>query len=210
MPVTTLQLLSDLLRERLEQIPDQELQEYADDMHRQVSELVALVVDLLDASRLEQDSMVLDKKPFLLDKVITDVSNNLEFIFGSHKIDVDLGGEIQIVGDEQRLRQVLTNLTTNAIHYSPEAKLVKIGKKESLTEVIIEVQDYGHGVPAKIQKKIFERFYHTNSPHSHLHHGLGLGLYLSKQIVELHGGRIWVESEEGKGASFFFSLPKTC
>jgi signal transduction histidine kinase len=102
---------------------------------------------------------------------------------------------------------VFTNLLTNAIKYSPQAKHVDVQIVPSVETVTVSVRDYGVGIPRAHQSKIFERFYRVQDSHNKTFPGLGMGLYISQQIVALHGGKLEVASEEGKGATFSVTLP---
>jgi signal transduction histidine kinase len=115
-----------------------------------------------------------------------------------------LDGEM-ISGDRQRIEQVLLNLLSNAIKYSPGEKKVEVNSEKTEKELIIKIRDYGIGVPAEEQTNIFERFYRTKDISIHIS-GFGLGLYICRDIINRHYGKIWVESA-GKGSIFYFSLP---
>jgi signal transduction histidine kinase len=111
------------------------------------------------------------------------------------------------MGDRDRLGQVVTNLLTNAMKYSPQADKVEIGLASSNDRVVIQVRDYGVGIAKVHQNKIFERFYRVNDSHENTFPGLGMGLYIACAIVKHYAGTITVESEEGKGSTFSVSLP---
>lgn len=111
-----------------------------------------------------------------------------------------------VYGDEYRIGQVLINLLTNAIKYSPKGGKIVVRVTSNTHFVTASVQDNGMGIPKEKQHKIFERFYRLGEKEPS---GFGLGLYISKEIVERHGGKIWLKSELGKGSTFYFSLPIT-
>jgi signal transduction histidine kinase len=113
-----------------------------------------------------------------------------------------------IQGDATRLEQVLSNLIGNAIKYSPKGGAVRITGRVLPDHVVVSVSDEGIGIPVEEQGRIFERFYRVDDVLSRRTAGSGLGLYLAQAIVEAHGGKIWVESAPGRGASFSFSLPR--
>jgi signal transduction histidine kinase len=112
-----------------------------------------------------------------------------------------------VMGDKDRLGQVLTNLISNAIKYSPQANQVDLAIMTSDKTVALRIRDDGVGIPKVHQKYIFDRFYRARDSHSKAFPGLGMGLYIAHEIVKRHGGEITVESEEGKGSTFVVSLP---
>lgn len=113
--------------------------------------------------------------------------------------------KLYVYADRERIRQVLINLITNAIKYSPEAKKVVIRSQKNKNFIQISVQDFGIGIPKTEQLKIFDRFYQSQNHKTYP--GLGLGLYISSEIIKANGGKMWVESDEGKGSTFYFTLP---
>ena len=112
-----------------------------------------------------------------------------------------------IVGDERKIKQILLNLLSNAVKFTPEGGRIGINAQQSNGAVEISVSDTGVGIAPEDQPKIFEEFRQVGSDYAHKSEGTGLGLTLAKKFVELHGGRIWVESEVGKGSTFTFTLP---
>jgi signal transduction histidine kinase len=126
---------------------------------------------------------------------------------GKHSIHVPENGPILISGDRNRLGQVFRNVLDNAIKYSPEGGEIQIEVKKQNLEAIITIRDQGVGIPLEKQIHIFERFYraHTNTPYDY--GGMGVGLYLSKKIIEQHSGNIWFESQPEKGSTFYISIP---
>jgi signal transduction histidine kinase len=113
-----------------------------------------------------------------------------------------------VPADEERIRQVLSNLVGNAIKYSPEGGTIRVGGWYDDQEVTVYVADEGIGIPRGEEERVFEPFHRVDSSLRRRTQGAGLGLYLVKALVEAHGGRVWVRSEEGKGATFFFTLPR--
>jgi signal transduction histidine kinase len=112
-----------------------------------------------------------------------------------------------MTGDRDRIQQVLNNLVTNAIKYSPEANRVVVRAKADHNRVVVSVQDFGIGIKENIQSQVFERFFRAPDPKISTYPGLGLGLYIAAEIVKRHGGEMWVESKRGKGSTFFFTIP---
>jgi len=179
-------------------------------IEEEADRLTELIDNLLSASKLQADGMRLTN--------IGDV--NLAVLAASaverfqtqttiHQLVVDFPADYPSVpGDEARLRQVIDNLLSNAIKYSPKGGAVRISGTFDTHSVTLSVQDQGVGLALDEQEHIFERFYRVDDALSRKTQGTGLGLYLASAVIEAHGGRIWVESQPGKGATFRFTLPR--
>lgn len=206
-PITSLKLFIDLLCREASKSDSEKIVTYAKRIQDQANRLMELTNDLLDVSKVETGKLLLKKVIFNLNDFIKDIVADLQPTATKHKVIIKDIPNIKIFADRYRIYQVLVNLITNAIKYSEDGKIIISAiKKEK--EVIISVQDFGLGIPKHQQNKIFERLYQAkDSGQSKTYPGLGLGLYISKEIILRHGGRIWVESKKGKGSTFFFSLP---
>lgn len=170
--------------------------------------LTRLVDDLLMISRLEADALEVKKKPHRLDDVIYGIEDRLNNITVKHHLHINIPENIPIVElDDVRIGEVLTNLVENAVKFSEENTNITIQAEHKDNEVIISVTDEGIGIPPELHKKVFERFFQGNNRKAGRRKGAGLGLAICQGIVETHGGKIWVESEVGKGSKFSFSLP---
>jgi signal transduction histidine kinase len=169
-----------------------------------------LVDDLLDASRLEAGGLSFqDVEAVDLEEIAQRVVERYSLQTEQHTLHLDFPDDLLTIdGDPQRLEQVLDNLVSNAIKYSPKGGVVTICGWEEDAEVRLAVKDEGVGIPLEEQERIFERFYRVEAPDSRGVSGTGLGLYLARAIVRAHGGRIWVESAPGKGATFHIALPQ--
>src|SRR5712691_6470559 len=124
-------------------------------------------------------------------------------------LPISIEGTVQreITGDKERVGQVLINLVTNAMKCSPDAERIIVHLARTHDAVTVGVQDFGIGIPEGHQEKVFERFYRVYNDRDRTYPGLGIGLYIAHQIIERHGGKMWVESMEGQGSTFSFSLP---
>ncbi len=170
--------------------------------------LTRLVEDLLTMSRLESGALEVRKEPCDLAEVVESAKGRLGKLASKHSLIVDLlAGMPPVVVDEVRIGEVLTNLVENAVKYSAEGTRISIGANPNGKEVVISVTDEGMGIPAELREKVFDRFYQVQDHRKEKRNGTGLGLAICRGIIEAHGGRIWVESEEGRGAKFCFSLP---
>ncbi len=172
--------------------------------------LTALINDLLDISRVETGRVRFEPRPVQIGEVIADVVNALagqaEAKHQTLTYEV-MGGLPEIMGDRDRLNQVLTNLVSNAIRYTPEGGTIEVRAYLVEGAVRVDVRDTGIGIAPEDLGRIFERFYRADHPLVQETSGTGLGLPIVKMFVEMHGGRVWVESELGKGSTFTFILP---
>ena len=173
---------------------------------QQIDRLNRLVGDLLEASRLEAGSVELQTSQFDLSALLEEMRNRMQPLGDRHPIRINAPEKLPLIADKDRLEQVLANLLSNAIRYSPEGGPIEVDAETTGDGVHIRVRDRGLGIPREHQQLVFERF---GRAHGTSFGGLGLGLAISKGIVERHGGRIWVEStgRPGEGSVFHVQLP---
>jgi len=190
---------------------DQEIvQESLGVILEETDRLNQLIDNLLDASRLQAGALALEMDQVALDALAERVVTHFRTQTDSHEIVTDFPADFPVVrGDAARLEQVLNNLLSNAIKYSPDGGRVEISGRALPGEAVVTVTDQGVGIPLEEQTRIFERFFRGSRERHQRTPGAGLGLYLVKAIVEVHGGRIWVESSPGEGAAFSFALPRS-
>jgi len=207
-PLTTLKALIQIGKRKVERqgIPDA-ISSFSK-METQINKLIKLVADLLDVSKIQAGKLDYATEVVALDTVILESVETVQQISPKHTISVHGPSNICIIGDKDRLEQVFTNLINNAIKYSPKAATVDVFMEATQEEVIVKIQDYGSGIPREHQGKIFDRFYRVSDGKIASTPGLGMGLYISYEIVTRHEGTITVESEEGKGATFIVTLPR--
>ena len=200
---------SEVLLQRMFGELNDKQDEYLKDIYASGQHLLSLINDILDHSKIEAGRMELTPAPFHLPSALENAVTLVKERAGRHAIalnpDVDpqLG---EVVGDERKIKQVLLNLLSNAVKFTPEGGRItlKAGPRDGAVE--IAVTDTGIGIALEDQAAIFEEFRQVGSDERR-REGTGLGLTLAKKFVELHGGRIWVESEVGRGATFTFTLP---
>jgi len=174
---------------------------------KQLERINALISELLDISKIEAGKLSFHMETFDLREMILDVVETFHFSSQTHAIFVNNAqGDYTVEADRQRMEQVMINLITNAIKYSPDANNVHVMLESSILEVSVQVTDEGMGLDRDQQEKVFARFYQVKGTSKMA--GLGLGLYLSKEIIDRHGGRIGVNSRLGKGSTFYFSIPR--
>lgn len=206
-PLTTIKGYAQMLRRKLATDPD--AQRFADNIDGQASRLSRLVDDLLDVTRFSRGQFELTPKRMDLRVLLTEVVARFEVVGPQHAFTIELD-EGPMVGewDRDRLEQVLNNLIGNAVKYSPGGGTIAVSAVRHDNEILISVRDEGIGIPPEHQKNLFERFYRGSAEGQEIK-GLGLGLYVTRRIIEAHGGRIEVRSQPGNGSEFFFTLPLT-
>ena len=207
-PVTSLKGFTNLLQRRLgRQGGDEQTLHYLSRMNAQLDKLNRLISELLDVSRIQTGKLAFQEEPFDLALLVHETVENLQAGTETHQILVEGTGSVPVYGDKDRLGQVLINLLTNAIKYSPDADKVIVCVSNDRQVATVSVQDFGIGIAESHQQHIFERFYQVIDPAEKTYHGLGIGLYIPSEIVKRHHGRLWVESKKGQGATFYMRLP---
>ncbi len=179
--------------------------------HNSIERLSLLISDLLDVSRIESGQLKIILQPVAMDKIIQECFDTYRASIESKQINFELRIEkkIPIVSaDESRVKQVIENLLSNAMKFVPQGGFIKMSIDDLGDFVIVSVVDSGVGIKKEDQEKIFSMFYQVDSSLTRKVGGTGLGLAISKAIVEMHGGRIWVESEPGRGSAFRFLIPR--
>jgi signal transduction histidine kinase len=208
-PLNAIIGFSQLLRERMVGEVNEKQEEYLDDIISSGNHLLSLINDVLDLSKVEAGQIELEVTPFSLRDALERGVLMVRERAAENEVGVTLevDPETDVVeADERRIRQVVFNLLTNAVKFTPEGGSVILSSARMNGEVHVSVSDTGAGIAAEDQARIFEEFQQTDVGGRQLE-GTGLGLAVSKRLIELHGGRIWVESELGKGSRFTFTLP---
>ncbi len=206
-PLSSLKGYSQLLGKRYERAGDDQGIYLATRMDQQVNKLTGLIDELLDVTRLEGGKLPLRESTFAFDALVEEVVADIQLTAEQHSILREGWTHATIRADRERIGQVLTNLLTNAIKYAPDSKIILVKLAGDTQSVTACVQDSGPGIPKAIQSRIFEPFYRIERPDQSFTQGLGLGLAIATGLIERHHGRIWVESEEGAGTTFCFTLP---
>ncbi|MDQ3915843.1 MAG: GAF domain-containing sensor histidine kinase [Actinomycetota bacterium] len=207
-PMTTIMGFSETLKQQWGKVPDEKKLSILDIIAKETGRLSRLVNDLLDVSRMEAGTLRYDLSPISLAPLIDSIITVHTSLSAQHLVVNDIPSDLPpVLGDNDRLRQVFINLLTNAIRYSPEGTAVRVSARELPDDGKIEVSvvDEGIGISDQDRDRIFSKFSMLPKP-GWVKKGTGLGLFITKGIVEAHGGRIWVESEPGKGSTFAFTL----
>jgi PAS domain S-box-containing protein len=205
-PLTSMLGYAEMLTEKFSLAKDNESALLLNRLKNQVLKLNYIVQDLLDVTRVEGDKIKFREESFNLGELITQIAGEIQAINPSHCISVITAANAVIYADKERVSQVITNLITNAIKYSPESPDIRILCNINNHEVTCAVQDFGIGIAPENFTKIFELFFQEHHE-SRRYPGLGIGLYLSAEIIKRQHGKIWVESELEKGTTISFSLP---
>jgi len=203
-PITSVKAMTQLLQLRLAKEGNAEAVRCLERMDKQIDRLNRLVTDLLDVTKIQEGRLELIREIFNFDEWLKNLIEDLQQTT-THKINCSGKVGRGIVADRDRIGQVVTNLITNAIKYSPQADTIDVRVMADQNGVIVSVQDYGIGISPASQEMIFKRFF--RAVRDGAVPGLGMGLFIAAEIVKLHGGNIRVESAEGKGSIFSFSIP---
>jgi signal transduction histidine kinase/putative methionine-R-sulfoxide reductase with GAF domain len=184
--------------------------EYLGIIDQEASELQLMIQDLLESSIVDAGLLQIDREPTLIPRLVEGLVQQMSRRTANHRFVISFPGGFPIVdADPRRIEQALRNLLDNAVKYSPEGGLVVVRGQAAHDEVIISVADEGVGIAPEHLNRLFEKFFRVKSPLGYQVRGSGLGLPVSRTIIESHGGRIWAESELGKGTTIYFSLPRT-
>jgi signal transduction histidine kinase len=208
-PLNSILGFSQVLRERLFGELNEKQEEYLNDILSSGNHLLSLINDVLDLSKVEAGQVELEVAPFSLREALERgvVMVRERATQGGVQVAFSADPEVDVVdGDERRIRQVIFNLLSNAVKFTPAGGAVDVSAAQVNGEVRVLVADTGPGLDPEDHERIFEEFQQTEAGVEQ-REGTGLGLALSKRLVELHGGRIWVDSELGKGSTFVFTLP---
>lgn len=206
-PITSLKGFIHVLRRRLMAHKDETSLYYLSRADAQLNRLGTLVNELLDISKMQSGELELREEVIDLDALVQEILENVQLTTQNHHLSIEGSSTASVSGDRDRLGQVLTNLLINAIKYSPQTGTIIVHLSRDEEHALISVQDFGIGIDQVYHQKIFERFYQVEEPAGSTYPGLGIGLYISRDIIERHHGKIWVESRKGAGTTFFVSLP---
>lgn len=206
-PLTSLKGFTQLLARQLATGSDPRISQLVSRIDAQSNKLTALIDDLLDVTRIEGGTFQFEENFFSFDELVDEITQDIQLTNASHTLLREGRAGKIVWGDRKRIGQVITNFLTNAIKYAPEAENITVRTEANEQEIIFSVQDSGPGIPREKQEQIFAPFYRIEDAAQRNAPGLGLGLFISAEIIRGQRGNIWVESDEGKGATFFFTLP---
>lgn len=206
-PLASVKALVALLRRKPAQISPERSGEYLDRIEEKIDTFTRLINDLLDITRIRQGKLEFTYDYFSYGKFIREIIHDIQIGAVNHKITISNRCRSDIVADRTRISQVIRNLLRNAIRYSPHGSTIRISSYEEAGRIITCIADKGPGIPVKDRKRIFDLYYRGEQNGAKTTSGLGLGLYISAEIIKQHKGKIWVEGNKGKGAVFCFTIP---
>ncbi len=207
-PVTSIKGYTQLAKMLIKEGDLGTSEEYLDIALDQIDRMSRLILELLDVSRIETGRLEIRRDAIPWSHFVREVVQRHHTAVSDRRFHVSIPTDAKIVtGDRDRLEQVLGNLLENAVKYSPDGSDITVTVEDRGDSLVTAVCDRGIGIPADELGQVFERFHRGRQVSSTNYGGLGLGLYITKQIIERHGGTIWVESREGQGTTFYFTLP---
>lgn len=174
----------------------------------QLKRLTTLVGDMLDLSKIQAGKLEFRMAPFDLNKLVKEMSIEVPHLHG-RKIEISVSGKLsrKVFGDRDRISQVIFNLLNNAVKYSPRSNKIEIKLEEKQDFAWVSITDFGIGIDKENQRKVFDRFYQIRDNSNQIYPGMGIGLYICREVVRKHRGKIFVRSSPGKGSTFTFVLP---
>lgn len=206
-PLTSLSAIVQVANLKLKNSEDKFLIGAIEKAGQQVKRMTNMINGFLNISRLESGKIHIDKQPLDIGELIADMISEASLTANTDLIRFDRCPPITVTADRDKIGSVISNLLSNAIKYSPKGAPIEISCAAGDGQVTVSVKDEGLGIRAQDLDKIFDRYYRVEADHTRHIAGFGIGLYLSSEIIERHGGKIWAESEPGKGSIFHFRLP---
>lgn len=207
-PLASVKALVALMRRRSGKSEITQTTEYLDKIEEKVDILTRLINDLLDITRIRQGKMEFTYEFFRYDTFLKETVEDTHIATApNRRIVVTSRTDVDVVADRTRISQVVRNLLRNAIRYSPQESTIRIRSSVVSGKIVTSISDQGPGIPVHDRKRIFDLYYRGSQFGKKTSSGLGLGLYISAEIIKQHKGRIWVEGHKGKGATFCFTLP---
>lgn len=206
-PITSMKIYAETLEERFDQKGDNVSGDMMRKINLQIDRLTKLITDLLDTTKIAEGRMPLYPELFDMVTLISEKVEDIQPTTGRLELVFEKQYPIMLVADRDRISQVIINLVTNAIKYSPQKGVVTINAVLNGDEVRVSVKDNGIGIPAHAQASVFERFFRVDGASLQTYPGMGLGLYICSGIIHRHSGTIGVTSDEGAGSTFYFTVP---
>jgi len=205
-PLTGIQGFSEIMRD--EELTLEEMREYAGDINKDAQRLTRMINEMLDLDRMESGRMTIHPERLDVNAVVGDVADRVRPNAPNHTLTLDLQSDLpKVHADRDRITQVASNLLSNAVKYSPTGGRITVTTRVDGDQLRLDVRDEGLGIPPDALETIFERYSRVDSQATKDIQGTGLGLPIVRQIIQLHGGKVWAESELGRGSVFHVLLP---
>jgi PAS domain S-box-containing protein len=206
-PVTTIKAYGQIAEMMLQENGDKETLAIVSRMGSQVNKLNTLIGELLDFTKIQQGKLIFNEDFFEFNEFMKEVVEDMRHTTITHKISYSQSADARIYGDKVKLSQVVNNLVSNGIKYSPGANKILITTQLQNDGITLSIKDYGIGIAKEAQDKVFEQFYRVSGDSHSTYPGMGIGLYICAEIIKREGGRIWVESSSDEGSVFCVWLP---
>ncbi len=206
-PVTTIKAYGQIAEGMLERKGDTETLGIIKKLNSQVNKLTSLIEELLDITKIQKGKLIYNEDFFDFNELVNEVIGDMQKTSFGHEIKSNLDISATIFGDRNKLSQVLNNLISNAIKYSPKADRIVVSTELQHESIQLSVQDFGIGISAEDQQNIFQQFYRVSGDNQSTYPGMGIGLYICSEIITSQGGKIWVKSIIDKGSIFYIRLP---
>jgi PAS domain S-box-containing protein len=204
-PLTSVKAYMQLIQKEIGD-SDNKLAQYVNKATHNIDKLSQIISDLLDVSKIQSGMLKLSVSRFNFDELMDDVTEGMQYTSYNHEIRVEERSDAYIVADRTRLEQVMINFLSNAIKYSPNGGRIIVRSNVSEGKLNFSVQDFGIGISDENKKYVFDKYFRVQAPVEEFS-GVGIGLFISKEIIDRHNGKTWVESKEGKGSTFHFQIP---
>ena len=207
-PITSIKGYTQIIRNSLLESKDQESIKLVERLDKQVNRLTDLVKDLLDVTKITGGQLQLTMSSFDMNELIREIVDEIQQTTKRHQLIMELHATGLVQADRERTGQIITNILSNAIKYSPDADTIVIRSSSEDNKINVGVEDFGIGISKEVQEKVFQQFFRVHHQKMNAYPGLGLGLYIAAQLVKRQGGTIGVDSVPGHGSFFYFTLPQ--
>jgi PAS domain S-box-containing protein len=206
-PLTSLTALVQVLQKKLRTDDDEFISGALENANKQVRKMTGLINGFLNISRFESGKMPIVKQEFLLNELLDEAIADTKLTAADRTIHFDQQAPVKVYADRDKIGSVILNLLSNAIKYSPKSSAIEVTYKTNGAKAEVSIKDEGIGIKPADIGKLFDRYYRVEADYTQNISGFGVGLYLSAEIIGRHQGDIWVESEFGKGSTFYFTVP---
>lgn len=206
-PLTSLTAIVQVLNMKLKNSEDSFIAGALDKANIQVKKMGSMINGFLNISRLESGKILVTKEHFDMPELLAEMIDEVRLTVSSHTISLAHCEPVEVDADRDKIASVISNLLTNAVKYSPKGQHIEVKCVVIDNSLQVSVKDEGMGIKPQDIDKLFDRYYRVETAHTRHISGFGIGLYLSSEIIHRHDGKIWVESESGRGSTFYFTLP---